>query len=189
MKSLPFSAPMMIANLADLKTETRRMPKKNGKPRFAVGELGYAQEAWRLEDHLDDCSPLACTPSAVYFEADDCWHATTVCGGVVRFGMGADESTRRGGRVRASMHLPERFTRFKFRVLECEFQQLHNIKPSQAIAEGVMDVGGFYSGHGVLPDRICPVSAYRDLWEYINGEGSWEANPLIERIRYERIPL
>ncbi|MGL4404654.1 MAG: hypothetical protein ACRCT6_02775 [Notoacmeibacter sp.] len=180
---------MMRANLTGTKTETRRMPKKNGKPRFAVGDIGYAQEAWRLECHLNIFSPLKCSPSAVYFEADDSWHAIGNGDKVVSFGIGADESTRRGGRVRASMHLPEKFTRFKFRVLECEFQKLHDITELQAIAEGVVDSHEFYKGAAHLPGRILAITAYFDLWEEINGQGSWVLNPMIERIRYERIPL
>jgi hypothetical protein len=173
MKSLPFSAAMMRANLAGTKTETRRMPKKNGKPRFAVGELGYAQEAWRVSRLIDLMSPSEMTNcEPIFYEASilpDC--------------------PRDLGRKRASMHLPERFTRFKFRVLECEFQKLHDITHHQAIAEGVLFRHGRYQGAEYLPSRIHALSAYGDLWEHINGYGSWEANPLIERIRYERIPL
>jgi hypothetical protein len=170
MKSLLFSAPMMRANLADTKTETRRMPKKSGKHRFAVGELGYAQEAWFVDKSLNDWSPTELpTGCHVFYAADNLLDLPASF-----------------GRVRASTHLPERFTRFKFRVLECEFQHLHDITPDQARAEGHPRGPNHYSQ--AVHDEAA-LDWYKDLWEDINGTGSWASNPLIECIRYERIPL
>jgi hypothetical protein len=170
MKSLPFSAPMMVANLAGIKTETRRMPKKSGKPRFAVGELGYAQEAWFVEKTFNDWSPTNLpTGCHIFYVANN-----------------LSDCPANLGRVRASMHLPERFTRFKFRVLECEYQNLHDITPDQARAEGCPP--GLIGSSPAAGDQLA-LNWYWKLWEHINGDGSWEANPLIERIRYERIPL
>jgi hypothetical protein len=188
MKGLLFSAPMMIANLAGTKTETRRMPKKSGKPRFTVGELGYAQEAWRTPANFDERSPsqliASCLEagfksawSPIHFEAD----------GTKLNWVGLRQEKE--GRLRASMHLPEAFTRFKFRVVDCEFQNLHDITEEQAIAEGVIDCTQYYKGAPDLPPRYLAVEAYRSLWEHLNDEWSWVSNPKIERIRYERIPL
>jgi hypothetical protein len=66
---------------------------------------------------------------------------------------------------------------------------LQDISEEDAIAEGVI----FWEGHGwynISPDHggmwhSRPKEAYKTLWESINSEGSWDANPWVWVIEFK----
>lgn len=104
-------------------------------------------------------------------------------------------------RWRSPIHMPRWASRLTLVVTDVRVQRLHDISEDDAMAEGVetdvwdmAPVGrrygtddGWFVGWSmgihepsvsVEWDEVCRKS-YASLWNYLNGPGSWEANPFI----------
>lgn len=77
----------------------------------------------------------------------------------------ADDLPEWAGKLRPSIYLPRWASRITLTITEIRVQQLQEISTEDAIAEG-WPIGG-----GV------PIFWYRNLWEQLNGFGSWAKNP------------
>lgn len=92
-----------------------------------------------------------------------------------------------------SIHMPRRLSRLTLRITDVRVQRLQDISEEDAIAEGLIPVTSpqfkpmwrYDSEKG--GDFSDPRTAYRFLWEMINGPGSWDANPWIWAISYTAI--
>lgn len=85
------------------------------------------------------------------------------------------------------IHMPRWASRLTLEITEVRVQRLQEISEEDSIAEGVQHVGmGVHVG--ATQPHISPVKAYRDLWDSINGVGSWDANPWVWAITF-RPPL
>lgn len=80
---------------------------------------------------------------------------------------------------RPAIFMPRHASRITLEVTGLRVEQLNYICVSDAIAEGCP--GG---DHG---DRYAAVEQYRALWESINGNGSWNANPWVWVIEFKRV--
>ena len=93
------------------------------------------------------------------------------------------------GRWWPSIHMPRWASRITLEVTAVRVERLQAISDADARAEGVernVDDGVEYFGplnHGHIDPRV----AYRSLWESINGDGSWEANPWVWAISFKRV--
>lgn len=91
-----------------------------------------------------------------------------------------------GCRWRPSIHMPRWASRITLEVTGVRVERLQDISEADALAEGV---NVHPDHHGKPRDSIySPVQAYRDLWEQINGPGSWEANPWVWVVEFKRVP-
>lgn len=79
-------------------------------------------------------------------------------------------------RWRPSIHMPRWASRITLEVTGVRVERLQDISGSDAVAEGV---------RSRLPDNGIAVAEYRDLWQSINGAGSWIVNPLVWVIEFE----
>lgn len=88
-------------------------------------------------------------------------------------------------RPRPSIHMPRWASRITLEVTGVRVERLQDISVADAIAEGV----NIHPDHHGKPREsiYSAVEAYRDLWEQINGPGSWDANPLVWVVEFERI--
>jgi hypothetical protein len=98
--------------------------------------------------------------------------------------------------------MPRWASRITLKVTGVRVERLRSISEADAIAEGihVVQIGSGY------PDRYSPTPiawadvieqqaeayedpcmAYQDLWESINGAGSWAANPWVWVVEFRRI--
>lgn len=80
----------------------------------------------------------------------------------------------------------------KIRILEIRRERLQDISEADAIAEGVEFEAPFYSvfvGGKRLVFGVSAVEAYRELWESINGRGSWDKNPYVWVICFEVVEM
>lgn len=90
-----------------------------------------------------------------------------------------------------SIFMPRWASRITLEITDVRVQRLQEISREDAIAEGVQKhtdehgvndytVGGnaFFSGN--------PIDCYRNLWNSINGPGSWDANPWVWTITFRR---
>jgi hypothetical protein len=75
---------------------------------------------------------------------------------------------------RPSIHMNRWASRITLEVTGVRVERLQEISEGDAIAEGVeWNAGPLRCGH------TNPISAYRGLWNQINGGGSWDANPWV----------
>ncbi len=109
------------------------------------------------------------------------------------------------GRWVSSIHMPRALSRITLSITDVRAERLRQISEADAIAEGIEPVidprgnawksyeiihQGPHKGephpHSAAPNR-SPIVSYRELWESLNGAGSWEANPWVWVVSFERI--
>ena len=198
MKERPilFSAPMVRAILAGTKTQTRRVVKPVGKddaftlvdygdgwwpyrsddgessiradgnetpiscPYGRVGDRLWVREAWRTLDSHDHIPPREMNAAyRVWFEAD--------------------RPHQPGfGKLRPSMFMPRWPSRITLEIVGVRVERLQDISVRDCIGEGIP------RGGPENPDGI-EKRDYRSLWEFINGPGSWDANPWVWVVEFK----
>lgn len=202
-RPLLFSAPMVRALLDGSKTQTRRILKvkpdfvtSDGIPaRFTpqdenLGRLGevihcpYGQPGdrlWVRESFWGcDLPGYGDTPCVVY---DDEWHGKEYLPAEAR------PWARKFGRI-PSIHMPRNCSRITLEITGVRVERLQDISEEDAIAEGIhcLSNGQFLPmKKGYSGGLLTAASAYRALWEIINGAGSWDENPFVWVIEFRRI--
>ena len=127
-----------------------------------------------------------------------------------------DNRTDYGGPWKPSIHMRRRDSRILLEVTDVRVERLQNISDDQAKAEGMVytDFGmqerrgkasldggktfhpmtpqqapGWHAGDATHPDQCLDRArwAFANLWEKINGEYSWDANPWVWAVEFKRI--
>jgi hypothetical protein len=202
-RAVLFSAPMVRALLGGTKTQTRRLVKPQpdaehgGEPYWFVG--GY--RAWTYRDTQDVLRKGGNVLSCPYGQAGhtlwvrETWARDDEDGALMyRADLGRDmsadawEQGRLEGvpryRWRPSIHMPRAASRIALDVTGVRVERLNDISEADALAEGVTPKwepgcsGRLMEALGGVSFRPA-ASAYADLWEQINGPGSWSANPWV----------
>jgi hypothetical protein len=130
------------------------------------GDRLWVREAWSIDPHPGpNYSGGLRSPDGgeVMYRATDGWH----------------------GPWRPSIHMPHWASRLTLEITGVRVERLKEIGAADAMEEGVAVHADHYNkpiGH-----PCSPVMAYRDLWEYINGPGSWDANPWVWVVEFRRI--
>lgn len=94
-----------------------------------------------------------------------------------------------------AMYCPRWASRLTLEITDVRVQRLQEISEEDARAEGIRwtDAGPLHAHIGLshVGGDECnfptAVAAYRALWEDINGDGSWEANPLVWALTFKRV--
>ena len=210
-KSSPilFSGPMVRAILDGRKTQTRRVVKPQlvrletprGRNKAAAGWLNFralpcpygqpGDELWVREAF-----------GVVRFVGvhDGDIHESKVV-------YSADEPKQKPLRWTPSIHMPRCASRITLTVKAVRVERLQDISEADAIAEGVEPnwigdlnpPGGMAwdaNEHGWNPydgdesqegfPAVTAKESFRGLWQSINGPGSWDANPWVWVIEFER---
>lgn len=208
-----FSGPMVRALLAGTKTQTRRVVRgiyppcrpeydsESGLLEWFAGDEAFAstrcpygvpgdrlvvREAWRYADWTEDGQPWVqyqadgserlClhTPVEWADRLTDTWAALSVGKAI---GEPAADS-----KWRPSIHMPRWASRITLEVTGVRVERLNSISSEDAAAEG-------WPG----PDTensiasAYPIAWYAQLWERINGPGSWDASPWVWAVEFKRI--
>lgn len=168
-------------------SKTGRVHCPHGKP----GDRLWVRETWSTHACFDHLPPSEC-PKSIHYWAD----------GKVKTGKG-----------RPSIHMPRWASRILLEIVSVRVERLQDISEADAEAEGCERLDserderdwkicpqcggtGLYTalgaGGGVLPDTDCRecdtyAKRYRHLWDSINGEGSWAANPWVWVIEFKRV--
>lgn len=97
-----------------------------------------------------------------------------------------------------SIHMPKKAARFFLQVKEVRVERLHDISPSDAIAEGIessytvnrnpgLQYKNYYPENKGGLSFVNPIWSFESLWQSINGQDSWKENPWVWVISFERI--
>lgn len=206
-----FSGEMVRAVMDDRKSQTRRVMKHqpemvcgnpdqkldagwwNAKNQFwmkrstvanfespygTVGDRLWIKETFRFPKDLDKYSPSQVAEKAldagyrkpwapIKYEAD----------GATVFPIPLKDFGGEWGKSRVSIHMPRWASRITLEITGIRVERLQDISESDAIAEGI-ELGGFATR------RAVPF--FRELWESINGPGSWDQNPWVWVIEFSR---
>lgn len=193
-----FSAPMIRALLANTKTQTRRVVKPRKDPDYGC-ELSPCEIAG--DEHIARLCPYGAP-------GDRLWVRETFAGSIAYERHGyplkewgnkiwyvADGEPRSGQwtRPRPSIHMPRCLSRITLEVTEVRVERLQDISEADALAEGIHKPAGSQFWHtdpgaNILPGDT-PQWAYRNLWESINGPGSWDANPWVWVVGFKRVEV
>jgi hypothetical protein len=185
-KPILFTAPMVRAILDGRKTQTRLVLKPQQAwlwPNAKVGDLLWVREAFRTETpEQDHIAPRSLSPNLpMLFEADANW-----------------SQNKTVGKLRPSMVMPRWASRITLRVTDIRVQWLQDTSEEDATAEGCgdashEDIAALFAENpsayavSMATTGIDPVTVFCVLWESINGPGSWDANPLVAAISFERV--
>lgn len=203
-----FSAPMVRAILAGTKTQTRRAVKPQpditgmhtqdgegrswgpkdveyrthdaehylsipgasfGPMRCPYGTLGdrlWVRETWAP---YDEKTIRDRELDGIFYRADD------------------EQKHETDGAWRSPIHMPRWASRLTLEVTGIRVERLHGISPEDALAEGVRAWEESESREmAAVLNMHDPRDAYAQLWESINGLGSWDANPWVWVIEFRR---
>lgn len=90
-----------------------------------------------------------------------------------------------------SIHMPRWASRILLEITGVRVERLQDISEEDARAEGIVakDNGRYHCGFDEDGEIECrsPVTAYAWLWNSINGDGSWAANPWVWVVEFKRV--
>lgn len=202
-----FSAPMVQAILAGSKTQTRRVVKKISadcelfvdagdglwqqcyrddsgavhskswltKCPFGVkGDRLWVRETWAAPVELDSTPPRDIPKDTPIYPRD--WERQ-VDGHLI-------------GRWRPSIHMPRWASRITLEVTDIRVERLRDIDNNDILREGIRSESCNICVHiGGSGCESCfgVINPFISLWESINGPGSWDENPWVWVISFQRI--
>ncbi len=193
-KPILFSGPMIRAILANTKTQTRRIFKPDRMTWDANGR--YTTHAMRGgELSITGSGPFKPSSWLHYCPygqpGDRLWvresfaRVPTACGSedIVFAADYQDGSDRAAGvRYTPSIHMPRHASRITLEIARVRVERLRACNEVDAIAEGAP-----WAACGA-PQEGSHKAGFAQLWEQINGHGSWEANPWVWVIEFRRLP-
>lgn len=86
------------------------------------------------------------------------------------------------GTWKSSIHMPRWASRITLEVTGVRVERLQGISEADAMAEGVAETAKYLQGLSACLEHCY---AYEDLWESINGAGSWDANPWVWVVNFK----
>lgn len=194
---IPFTGPMVLALLNGTKTQTRRN-LATGTERLICRACGCGEKRWKHGGHSESCpGKLEWTACSLprYGVGDRLWVKERMFAwprfpGEYCSSYHADgEHTlkpwpREWTRLwSAAMHMPKMFSRLKLDVTGVKLEHLQDISEADAIAEGLIWRPALDAWSASLdpnwPTFRDPRRSYAGLWNYVNGEGSWDTNPWV----------
>jgi hypothetical protein len=178
---LLYSAPMVLACLAGLKTQTRRIPPRNlwgdvaamlawGLKRYGEpGDVLYVREAWRVAKVHDRTAPRMLPKhldqGSVFYEGGP--------DGLDRELQSILSDDYAWGKLRPGIHMPKWASRIRrTRTEPLRVERVQDISEADALAEGVKpsDAAVVYRGTVRQPDvEMTARGAFLCLWDGING--------------------
>ncbi|WP_428851170.1 hypothetical protein [Imbroritus primus] len=147
---------------------------------YAYGrwETRYSAKKGRDEWHFVDMTAECCEVYRYAVDGDGLWPMP---------GRRQLAGAQPGWWKRPSIHMPRAASRILLEVTGVRMQRLQDITEGDAKAEGVSIDERHGIGYCIGADRPPSIRAYRELWEQLNGAGSWNANPWVWVIEFRRI--
>lgn len=206
MKERPilFSAPMVRAILAGNKSQTRRIvkPRKDVafgcllQPHELAGEVNagnlencpYGKIGDRLWVRETFQGPLLESEEQEdeFRHSPDIYKKPGFCAYRATDTLDAIDSDGRELGWRPSIFMPRWASRILLEVTGVRVEKLRDISESDAKAEGARSADPATGRECILDPSIGSYRLhYRDIWEYINGPGAWDANPWVWVIEFK----
>jgi len=190
-----FSGPMVRALLDGRKTQTRRVVKTKSHHQIEERDDGSLWP-WMYDGERDADAWMSCPYGQ---PGDRLWVRETWAqpdrrsAGFGPYIYAADWQERPKHHWNPSIHMPRLASRITLEVTGVRVERLQDITPCDAVAEGLQRLPA--SGRYVVTNgdqymgfaSTSPVEIYRDLWESINGPGSWNENPWVWVIEFKRV--
>lgn len=200
-KPILFSGPMVRAILNDAKTQTRREIKipdivyednkgfVEGDGVFtAIQEIGenidfkcryYAEELWVKETFARFKNDGEFKGGKLIYRADEGWATAPNIRDYIE-----------DGKWKPSIFMNRKASRIQLKVKDIWVERLDDISEEDAIAEGIVKVKEskrYISPHNTQEYHMSAKKAFKALWESINGKGSWDDNPFVWCVKFERL--
>lgn len=181
-RGILFSDEMVRAILDGRKTQTRRAVKRAPS---GVHACHWSGSYWALRDEGGGCTckRIACPYGWV---GDRLWvreawqHGDSPSRPMIYRATDIDRVPV-GMKWKPGIHLHRANARITLEVTEVRAQRLHDISDEDARAEGVpRHDGSVRAGENHRAEYAC-------LWNRINGEGAYEANPWVWAITFKRV--
>ncbi len=146
-----------------------------GKP----GDTLWVRETWGAVSPTDEPVPLALGQCEIEYRADLPPGCTDGPGE-----WPADERNSDAPKWRPSIHMPRWASRLTLEIKSVHVERLQDISEDNARAEG---------WPGPITETGFPIASplawFANVWTSINGPGTWEANPWVWVIKFERVKL
>jgi hypothetical protein len=179
-----FKAEMIRAILAGTKTETRRVA--------GLDEVNFLPDDWSiLKQGIDHrgrfyvhfvnksggqttCYAKAAPGDVIY--AKETFGLIPDDGGTVVYrATDPDWEGTENWKWKPSIFMPRALSRISLTVKSVRVERLHDITEEGAEAEGAdFWFNELHPNHPEPPSSVC---AFQQLWEFVNGKGSWSLNP------------
>lgn len=213
-RSIPFRAPMIRALLDGSKTQTRRVAKPRGYPSLLDGSwsdsyvLDPGNRDWLMRDCpygqpgdlivVKEATYLWCErrPNGLTPTGRQKWHYVPMREAPVHYAadgrkpttsiVSPDTGNLWMWRSKVARFMPRWASRLTLRITDVRVERLQDISEDDARNEGVSNAESF-RGIGV-DEAMANRYAYRELWQTINGPGSWDANPWVWARTFDVIP-
>lgn len=199
-----FKGEMVREVLSDRKTQTRRIVKMPASwdsivyADFGDGWWPYKSDDGESPDYDNNVIPLNCPygkrGDRLYVR--ETWHTDVLDLIYARAkhedAMEASPIFYRADLVnndsgctwKPSIHMPRWASRITLEITNVRIERLQDISGSDCISEGIMERTTYPpESDSEEIDR----KEYRNLWESINGVGSWDKNPFVWVIEFKRI--
>jgi hypothetical protein len=183
-----FSGPMVRAILEGRKTQTRRIFKLP-KGTAWYEELQGEAEGWFTDGvgwwHVEECrSPYGKPGDRLWVRETFATAHDNPCiddAGTVYRATDPDWGLMEGFRWKPSIFMPRALSRITLEITGVRVERLQDISLKDAISEGVE-----WNNSPTRQGNTNPKSAFKCLWESINGEGAWHSNPWVWVIEFKR---
>lgn len=187
-----FSTPMVQAILAGSKTQTRRIAKgdvldflndgcisdyvKGLCPYGQIGDTLWVRETWGIK-YFSNSRPDS-------FKMEDIVYRASL---TKEFEFNGNTAYfLYDKKWKPSIFMPKKACRIKLEIINIRVEKLCDITEEDAIAEGIEKKEGIYYHvkGGINPE---PSDIYAELWDEINGTGSWIKNPWVWVISFKKL--
>lgn len=203
-----FNGPMVRALLAGRKTQTRRIVKD--LPDWEITEIcsdaggtgkwmpngpspsgkGMAAGHWRFCPYGQPGDRIWVRETLGYKADTGHFYAATGVhvGAALDYELEPPPSVGLPARVIADAHMPRWASRIQLEIVAVRVERLNACSDVDAVAEGI---GLNPSAIGMKltnpPGKSMALAMYSELWDSINGTGSWAANPWVWVIEFKRV--
>ncbi|HBR3967028.1 morphogenetic protein [Klebsiella pneumoniae] len=201
-RGMIFNGEMVLAILDGRKTQTRRIVKgTDGAVKFCKEWDINGEEIFVVLDEKDHTGmnpvlgAISCPFGGV---GDRIWVRETWArynidqnSHDIAYRATTPEDWPEEGRWRPSIHMPRWASRILLEITDVRVERLNAISEEDARAEGIIDGGCLNCGEpepcGCANPDPDATDAFAYLWQSIYGQESWNANPWVWVISFERI--
>lgn len=202
MKPITFRTDMVKAILDGRKSQTRRIIKPQPEHDEDSGYVYWKKRQFDIHEYFwSDQFPRYCpygkTGDILYVKETWCYETDMGGGNNGWYFYKADFEEHEGPtKWKSSRFMPKSAARLFLEITDIRVERLNDISENDAYAEGIDEdeledaVNTYnYYGNSYLGRNTPCKYVYKNLWEHINGEGSWAQNPFVWVIEFKRVNL